>query len=181
MNRITLILAVTAATLLSMGGFAGADLTQLDKKKENTLGPGQYFLTDAVVVASDAPSSCGTGFHMASLYEILDPTPLSYAGSNLLAYQPPAPADLGSGPPSQVHGWVHTGYTASSVITSTPGQANCNGYTDGSSNNSGTRVRLKSNWEFFQGGDIIYSVAPWWDTDSQLCSDLTTHVWCVQD
>jgi len=171
---------VVAAGWLCVAGIASADQSQPDKKL-GTPNAKQYFLTDAIVVGSDAPKSCGTGFHMASLYEILDPTQLSYAGANLLAYQPPAASDLGAGPPSQVHGWVHTGYTASTSSTSTPGQANCNGYTDGSSDNAGTRVRLNSTWERIQGGDTVYSVTPWWDTDAQLCSDATTRVWCVAD
>jgi hypothetical protein len=41
-------------------------------------GPKKYFLTPNDYPTHEAGVTCGKGFHMASLFEILDPTQLSY-------------------------------------------------------------------------------------------------------
>ena len=115
-------------------------------------------------VATSAPDGCATGYHFASLWEILDTSNLVYD----TALGVPGP-DGGSGPPTTWPGWVRTGYTSSSV--NTPGQGNCSAWQ--MTTGFGTTVRLASDWA--AGGDMHA-----WDASTAPCVN-PAHVWCVED
>jgi hypothetical protein len=76
----------------------------------------EYYLTTAPVVANQALSACAAGFHMASLWEIQDPSNLDY--NIVLGYA--LNADQGHGPPTfdgigVISGWVRTGGASSTT------------------------------------------------------------------
>jgi hypothetical protein len=125
----------------------------------------EYYLTYASVSdATHALTACASGYHMASLWEILDTSSLKY-NTGLGA----ARDDSGQGPPAFFGGWVRTG--DGSGNTSTPGQGNCNAWTSTSGN--GTYARLPSDWASAKN---IYV----WQTNATSCSS-DARVWCVQD
>ena len=128
--------------------------------------PGRYYLTQATYLAVDADTACTDGYHMATLWEILDTSNLRYDTS--LGYQNDF-GDGGNGPPTGVVGWVRTGYLSSSGAT--PGSGNCANWT--SSTGSGTVVSLPNDWT--TAGSII---APW-KAEVRDCSS-SRRVWCAR-
>jgi hypothetical protein len=63
---------------------------------------------------------CASGYHFASLWEIVDPSNLAYNAALSFAWTdqtPPLVSDTGQGPPAARQGWVRTGFwSASSTI-----------------------------------------------------------------
>jgi hypothetical protein len=138
-----------------------------DRPLAASTGMRLYYLTpSAVLTAGLALDACANGYHMASLWEILDPSNLKY--NTTLGYGAGI-HDTGSGPPTWWSGWVRTGYTANSGTT--PGQANCTAWT--SSSGSGTYISLVDNWT---GSKDIHV----WTVNTALCAN-PGHVWCVED
>ena len=132
----------------------------------------QYYLTPTSSYnGANARSACAAGYHMASLFEILDPTDLDY--NSTLGYNN---ADSGGGPPAGVNGWIRTGFVASppsgTIQNPAAGWLNCTGYT--STGNYGTVVFLSTQWT---------TTAPRsgpWAGAYQTCTT-STKVWCVED
>lgn len=129
-----------------------------------------YYLTTSVFSGAEALSACVTGFHMASLWEIMDPSQLKYDVNRGFATQ-----DSGSGPPSDGLAWIRTGESASSG-GSAPGRASCEGYTVTTGN--GTSAVLYPDWE--AGGGGTDSRIPWWRVSQVPCA-LDFKVWCVEE
>lgn len=124
------------------------------------------------VIGSTARTSCPAGFHMASLWEIFDPTTLTYDSELGYPGFGNANDDLGSGPPSNVAGWVRTGWT--SVLTpSGAGQVSCTGWTNGTISQQGTQATFRSTWTAPGDG------WPW--TLSTIQCNFPNGVWCVED
>jgi hypothetical protein len=127
-----------------------------------------YYLTkNPVSNASQALTACAVGYHMASLWEILDPSQLKYntalgAGRD----------DSGQGPPSFLGGLVRTGYGSDDGTT--PGQANCNVWTSNNPSHYGTYVQLPRSWSAGSGDTHV------WEAGITFCS-APTRVWCVAD
>ncbi len=113
-----------------------------------------------------ADTACASGYHMASLWEILDPSNLKYDTS--LGYQN---YDSGQGPPAGSAGWVRTGGDSSN--SSTAGVGNCNNWSSNSNGDYGTYASLPTDWTVAQ--DIYV-----WQVNTQTC-DTKTLVWCVED
>jgi hypothetical protein len=128
-------------------------------------GMRQFYLTEYSSDADSALGICAAGYHLASLWEIVDPTNLQYNPS--LGRQS---VDSGLGPPSDQLGWVRTGYSTDS--STTPGQANCSVWSG--SSGSGSVVNLHDYWT--DGGQ--YSEV--WNAGTTEC-DLARYVWCVED
>ena len=126
--------------------------------------PLQYYLTTGSYFGNQALSACAPGYHMASLWEILDTSNLHYNTS-----LGRASADSGHGPP-YYSGWIRTGYSGSS--TGGPGEANCMAWTSSSDGYIGATVSLPSNWT--AGEEDLLG----WNADSTNCS-LKRSVWCV--
>ncbi|MFX1355392.1 MAG: hypothetical protein ACFFGP_15675 [Promethearchaeota archaeon] len=130
----------------------------------------QYYLTDTPTgfTGADADTACAAGYHMASLYEILDTSNLKY-NTDLGASR----WDSGEGPPGGVPviGWVRTGnYRYTDAI---PGKGNCDAWSSSSSEHSGTFAALPDRWD--TGQDIHV-----WNVDTLPC-DTEEAVWCVED
>jgi hypothetical protein len=133
----------------------------------------QYYLTaDGNYIGSQASTACATGYHMASLWEVLDPSNLRYNVS--LGYDR---LDAGMGPPSATFGWIRTGYEShdGSNPAHGPGRPNCSAWSSGSAGNYGTVVRLPSDWMQADQQDVLI-----WDAALRECSEVAP-VWCVAD
>jgi type II secretory pathway pseudopilin PulG len=198
MKRLALLFAIVLVTLVGMIGVSrGADsgipavLSQLQSIQQKldaltrAAQPKRYFITSTdTVQAGDAPNACGTGYHMASLFEILDPTQLQYDTTAPSAYTSTTD-DLGSGPPTNIFGWIRTGHSSFSGADSAPGESNCDRYTTSAGGAYGTTVALNHLWEFalatFPNVNLYYLYnAPWWHPERTQCNS-HAHVWCVQD
>jgi hypothetical protein len=142
----------------------------------------RYYLTNTTVRGDGALTACTSGFHMASLWEISEPSTLQY--ETAFAFTAP---DSGSGPPTldglgiRARGWVRTGYKSDSGVN-VPGIDNCDVWTTGTNGValSGTTVRLSFDWrDPAGGGDPVSGISPWvaerWDCGIQL------RVWCIED
>jgi hypothetical protein len=124
----------------------------------------QYYLAAPVLDDTQAISACADGYHMASLWEILDTSNLKY-NTSLGLYQ----GDSGSGPPTVWQGWVRTGYGSYNLDTA--GQANCSAWS--TTSGYGTTAGLPANWT---GVADIHV----WNVSTSSCG-LPAKVWCVED
>jgi len=127
----------------------------------------KYYMSKTTPTGSQAASACASGYHMASIFEIADPSNLEYNPD--LGEQR---GDSGNGPPAGFFAWVRTGHSANTG--STTGQANCNAWTSSSASHYGSVSALPIDW----------SVAPdigAWDTLTFPCNTGGIAVWCVED
>ena len=128
-----------------------------------------FYLTSTAYYPDQALTACSAGYHMASLWEILDVSNLTYDFNHPAAN---VKSDSGFGPPSFWNGWVRTGYDSSA--SSTTGTGNCNNWTSRLDTAYGVSVRLSNSWEV-NPGDIST-----WDATSFPCN-YSGPVWCVGD
>ncbi|HZR80911.1 MAG TPA: hypothetical protein VFD92_07425 [Candidatus Binatia bacterium] len=127
----------------------------------------KFYLTQDEFPANGALTACAGGYHMASLWEILELGSLKYDSSR--GFVTP---DAGSGPPSTQPGWVRTGYYPYSG--SVPGGANCALWTSISGTDYGTSVMLEPSW----APDAVSSrISPW--RAGVFSCDRRLQVWCV--
>jgi hypothetical protein len=144
-----------------------------DRPLASSAGMRQFYLTATSYNGAEADGTdgngagvCASGYHFASLWEILDPSNLKYnitLGSTL--------QDSGQGPPSNMDGWVRTGYA--SDYSGVPGWTNCSAWTNSSTAQEGTWVMLSRDWT--TGQDIHV-----WEADYDTCAN-DKKVWCVED
>ena len=127
------------------------------------------YLTDANYYPDQALTACAAGYHMASLWEILDVSNIVYAYNHPAAH---TKADSGNGPPSFWNGWVRTGNASSN--SDVTGTGNCLAWTSRSASDYGVSVRLSRTW-VTAPGDIFT-----WDATTFACS-FTGPVWCAKD
>jgi hypothetical protein len=128
----------------------------------------RYYLTVTLHKGNEALTACADGYHMASLWEIHDPSNLRY--DTALGFKR---GDSGSSPPSGTVGWVRTGWDANE--SDLPGSSNCNAWTSDSPFGEGTAVELPRLWRLTDGPVI----SPWISL-GELCFE-PLRVWCVQD
>jgi len=126
----------------------------------------QYYLTKTGATGDQALSACATGFHMASVFELIDISNLKYNSAH-----GQTKADSGDGPPTGAWGWIRTGNV--SLTGGGAGNANCSNWTTTTGN--GSMVYLYPEW--FQ--QFNTRVDPWYPSASA-CQD-ALNVWCVQD
>jgi hypothetical protein len=128
-------------------------------------GVREYYLTTDTNNGANASTACITGYHMASMWEILDPSSLKY--NTALGH---TKGDSGSGPPVE-RGWVRTGSDAdnSDVV----GRANCMAWT--TTTGYGTTAILPNRWEADWEDLLAWNVYTW------QCDSTSAHVWCVAD
>jgi hypothetical protein len=134
----------------------------------------RFYLTLSGVSGASALNRCGAGFHMASLYEIMDPTQLRYS----YFYDSTTGDDSGLGPPSDnifgAYGWIRTGARSSGGNTG-PGLSNCESWTTNDATKYGTIVQLRKSWNSTPNQYI----SPW-EAFTNSC-DKFQKVWCVED
>jgi hypothetical protein len=117
---------------------------------------------------SNALTACAAGFHMASLWEIFETSHLVYDTALGRVSN-----DSGSGPTSQIGGWMRTGLGNSS---GTPGFDNCGNWTSNDSRFKGSWVRLNRRWI----SDSPEQSISRWEADNFNCN-VSLNVWCVED
>jgi hypothetical protein len=122
----------------------------------------QYYLTRSTQDGASALSACASGYHMASLWEILDPSHLKY---NTTLGQ--TDGDSGQGPTTWP-GWVRTGAIVG--VGALPGEGNCQAWTEDAAGANGTLAGL--SW----GQQDVHVWHPF-----TLPCNLLRPVWCVQD
>jgi len=130
-------------------------------------GQRQYYLSQTGVHGNQPTTSCTAGYHMASLWEIADPSNLLY-NTTLGKTR----ADSGQGVPAGDPGWVRTGFIAST--SNTAGHANCSGWTSLSDSHYGTTATLPDSWTI-NAEDLGV-----WAISTQTCYTFQ-YVWCVED
>ena len=182
----TVCLAVLALATVVLSGALGSPVTwagqsaQLPTPTPPTVptvfpyvatGGGRHFyLTSTSYNTDQVLNACAPGYHMASLWEIVDVSNLVYDWDHPAAY---TKADSGQGPPSFWYGWVRTGFDSSS--SSATGAGNCASWTTRSSSAYGVSVRLSYSWEALPG-----EIGGIWDATSFPCN-YSGPVWCVGD
>jgi hypothetical protein len=159
-----LVLVGTLATLLPLVSRGQGNNPILEQVR-----PRKFYLTQTQHNGGQALSACTAGYHMASLWEIHDPSNLRY--NTELGFMAD---DSGFGPPSELGGWIRTGFAASADNNSSAGKTNCNAWTSASDGDFGTAVRPSNSWS-----DAASAVTPW--VAGQPSCNLNTRVWCVQD
>jgi hypothetical protein len=128
-----------------------------------------YYLTKAFYTGDIPSYACADGYHMASLWEIIDPSNLDY--NTDLGYTTP---DSGQGPPTWLStAWMRTGYDSTGDVTDAAGQANCNAWSSAGASDWGTYVYLNDQW------DVEVDVSVWRATTGLCTNEL--RVWCVVD
>lgn len=128
-----------------------------------------FYVTQTTHNGGEALSACASGYHMASLWEIHDPSNLRY-DTQLGRTKD----DSGFGPPSGTVGWIHTGNDAG-ALPLTPGTANCNAWQSVSGNDHGTTVSLPA----LQWLDSASVTVPW--RPFTFPCNTNQPVWCVED
>ena len=169
------------STLLVAMVLAGCGLLGSSAPGPSRGGLRRFYLTKDAVQGNRATSACGRGFHMASRFEILEPSVLDYDTTLGLTTD-----DSGSGPPSRSGeygspdpvGWIRTGGPSKFHDGgTTPGAAaaNCASWSTNGRDTFGAAAYLV---------DVLGSVGgapvPVWAGGSEPC-ERTFHVWCVED
>jgi hypothetical protein len=136
----------------------------------------KFYRTFETFTPTMTSTACGSGYHFASLWELLDPSNLEYDGAH-----PDAEVgigwDMGEGPFTGQgglgkSGWIRTGHAADT--SGVPGRANCgNWVTSDVSSHYGTTAGLSFDW-----GNVEELFV--WDLTTSEC-DYRTGVWCVED
>lgn len=150
-------------------GTAAATSSDASGMAAEGTGSAHFYLTAADYNPDEALAACASGYHMASLWEMLDVSNLTYDTDHPDAY---TQDDGGSGPPSGWNGWVRTGRNNSG--SNSAGSGNCLTWTSTDSSYYGTAVRLSAAWESAPGEIGT------WDAGAYQCS-LSGPVWCAQD
>jgi hypothetical protein len=128
----------------------------------------KYYLTIDTFQGNEALTACDAKFHMASFWEIRDPTNLKYDTARGFTR-----TDSGFGPPTISSGWIRTGNQASASAVA--GRGNCGAWTSNSSGDNGTAIRLIDIWS-----DSGMAISPWEPSTATAC-DIMRPVWCVED
>lgn len=131
----------------------------------------KFYLTTDGHKASGAVLVCEQGYHFASMWELLDTSNLAYAGDTGAVWPG---GDLGSGPPSEMPGWIRTGYESESD-SGIPGRDNCKNWMSDNSSFSGTTAQLRSDWTTGTG-HYLHG----WEVTAVDCSQKRA-VWCIED
>jgi hypothetical protein len=128
-------------------------------------GTRRYYLSPIAVPATTAPTICAVGYHMASGFELLDPTALEYATD-----RGATAADSGSGPLSTLEGRVRTGQAPSTTL-------NCSAWTSVNAMHNGTQLILASPASWSAAST---QHAPWRAETARPCN-VPARVWCIED
>ena len=131
-------------------------------------------ITVASFTGGDAITACDSGFHMASISEMQDPSNLQYATRSTAAYDSLVDGQR-LGPPTNYMGWVRT-----EAYPLTGFSDNCNFWQSSSAQQRGTTMSLYPI--LGDANPDLYASDPttWWHKVQQMCS-LPEPVWCVED
>lgn len=148
-----------------------------------------YLTNSSFWVGNNAPVACDTdaGFHMASLWEILDVTQLRYATNEDLSegYAVFSPDDGSQGPPvdtGSARGWIKNGAGPFGLVSQDypAGLVNCLAQTTNQGTYEGTLVSLSFCWGTVCDPPRGSIGGSGWVASKAICS-AGHSVWCVQD
>ncbi|HTO53307.1 MAG TPA: hypothetical protein VMR50_07970 [Myxococcota bacterium] len=138
----------------------------------------RFYVTRSPVAGADATTHCDAGFHMASLWEIQEPSLFTYDRERGILGSGSSEWDNGQGPPVGV-GWIRTGYPPSTTSGNIAGLQNCSSWTSSSSTVSGSVAELNPIW--LNPGSPTQTGYAWpWTFGTTACSN-PEQVWCVED
>lgn len=155
-------LLALVGVLVLVGGLA-ALLPLVGRGQGKPFGSRKFYLTRTVHAGNEVLTACAGGYHMASLWEIHDPTYLRY--STELGF---TTDDSGFGPPALREGWIRTGSNASTK--------NCQAWTSASAADTGIPVSLTTE-SLWASPPVV--VSPW--GAQPFSCNFSFPVWCVQD
>jgi hypothetical protein len=145
------------------------------------VNPRRYYLSQVAVDGANALAACAPRFHMASLWEILDPSHLRYDTTRGRTRP-----DAGEGPPANDDdlGWIRTGENSGSVGGGTDpentlaiGRVNCDAWTTNDPAAIGSAVILgHARWTEIHPTTYI---SPWVGAANSCAT--ANPVWCVED
>ena len=190
------LLSVALMVLLNLVGVVGVSsaedkaiqtiITELQNKQyavralPATVNPGvpvkpkMYYLTKDSLDGGDAIKACNSGFHMASISEIQDPSNLQYANRSTTVYDSLVDGPS-SGPPSNHVGWVRSGvYPPSGFVY------DCNDFSNEHDIQLGTTAALHSLSVNAGPGQSASHPTTWWHAALHPCTQ-PKPVWCVED
>jgi len=130
-----------------------------------------FYISQSTYEGSAALSACVTGFHMATLWEILDVSSLRYA---IEVGDAATHDDSGQGPPSGDGGWIRSGWYSNGDPQ--VGLANCEVWTSSLSSRWGTVVKLEENLD--EPREVEW-LGPW--NPAVIQCNMPRRVWCVED
>jgi len=133
-----------------------------------------FYLSQNSADGASATYACHPGFHLASVWELLDPSNLVYdktLGVTVANAGSGPPAD-NTGTPGPTDGWIRDGLTSSS--------GNCSAWSSGSSNENGTLAAFYRNGVFGFPDVGNGSEASAWGLRGAACN-VPQNVWCVED
>jgi hypothetical protein len=134
----------------------------------------RYYLTKNLADGLQALNACASGFHMASRWELDDPSSLEY--DPILGRQN---NDSGQGPPvgnefgEQVGGWVRTGSVSMDLGFGV--MTNCDTWSTNDGSSVGTFLSIDVNWN--TAGTALGTP---WIAGSGACNS-SIAVWCIED
>ncbi len=168
MKRLLLVTLMVLMTLVGVVGFSFA-------------APKMYYLTNNYFLGGDAITACDSGFHMARLSEIQDPSTVQYAPRRTPAYDSP----YDSPPLEQVSGQFpdHTGWVRPEADPLPRLVNNCAGWRSNSDQRSGTTMTRRSLWGENNGHSLYEESDPaaWWQSTRTASCSQPEPVWCVED
>jgi hypothetical protein len=131
-----LVILALALVVVILGAYlardpAGVAASGAEASQAASTGLRHYYQTKTVHDGAGALGACAAGYHMASLWEILDPSNFRYNTELGLTT-----GDSGQGP-TVWPGWVRTGTMAD--VGAQPGEGNCYGWTEADSGANGTQ------------------------------------------
>jgi hypothetical protein len=94
------LLVIALAALMPLVGRGQGNIPNVAQP----FGPRKFYLTQTRHVGNEVLAVCAAGYHMASLWEIFDPSNLRYDTQLGFTLE-----DSGFGPPSFEGGWIRTG------------------------------------------------------------------------
>jgi hypothetical protein len=166
---VVLVVGLLALTLMGYLAFGHKDAAASSPQVSTVSSTGmrQYYLSTNQGYGADADNHCEAGYHFASLWEIMDPSNLQY--NNSLGQ---TRTDSGEGPPSNLGGWIRTGYLSSTF--NTPGYGNCLNWNSVENTYYGTYANLPHDWS--TGGDMGI-----WKLAAGSCGTTNLPSWCVEN
>ena len=133
-----------------------------------------YYLTVTSFTGGSAIKACDSGFHMASISEIQDPSSLQYATCSTPAHEA-SPSTVESSHKPNHMGWVRTG---SFPLAGVPD--NCDFWMSSSDRQRGTTMERYSSRGSVRPEPSATDPITSWHKMLTSCA-LPKHVWCVED
>ena len=169
---------LTALVLVMMGLLAGVGLDFVLPSSAQQPPPfvqRKFYLTrTSTFDGAQALNACAPGYHMAALWEVIDPSNLVYdAARGFVLPDEPIPNDQLSSVPAGEDGWIRTSGRGDS-------STNCRGWTSNSDAHNGNVVQLPDDTVDARGwDDAAQAVSPWRPARANCVNE--NRVWCIQN